>query len=83
MTLDHLGCSKTLFLAVWTPFRTGLRHCLAPEGLQMAHFKTEKGPETCFFKDDPGPFVVLKHASQARFGAVCGHCEAPFGPQTP
>ena len=43
MTLDHLGCSKTHFWAVLTPFRTVWRHCLAPTGIQMAHFWTERG----------------------------------------
>ena len=82
MTLLHLRQSKTRFRAIWTPW-TVWRHCLAPKGLQMAHFGTERGSRMCFFTEDRGPFGVLKSTFWAHFEAICGHFEAPFCPKPP
>ena len=86
-TLDHLGCSTTRFRAFLNPpVWTVLTHCLAPEGLQMAHFWTEKGSKKAkpwFFKDDAGPFGVLKEAFCARFGVVFAIFRLQLAPKPP
>ena len=64
-TLDHLGCSKTVVQAVLTPFWTILRKLLGPKRPSNGPFWDGKEvtlwPKKWVFKDDRGPFGVLKH----------------------
>ena len=70
------GAIRDTSRAVLTTFWTVWRDCWPPKRPSNGPFWDREGvkawPTTCFFKADPGPSGVLKHAFRARFEAVCG-----------
>ena len=87
MTLDQSGCSKTPFGAVFDPVLDRVEALRPQKDFKWPILGPTGVPKMAenvvFFNDEPGPFGVLKHTFRARFEAVGGPFEAPFGPQTP